>query len=212
MNRFQIDFYATKSVFMLSERLKPQHVLLCTSVTGWRAVVQNSLMEGWPSVPAAWADAVLCNVMVGKKVVGGCRVAARLLPFLAGKRGQRWSWGSSGRPLNHGVTWGMGCAQAAGKASKKGGAARQGILAVASRWLGSFSLWFNQPYGVLKPMGSAHMKIFFLFFFFWNCFAGVYDLTAVMSHCIKVAARKGEKKCIYGMLNVVDWCCIWQHK
>lgn len=44
-------------------------------------------------------------------------------------------------------------------------------------------------------------SLVFFFFFSWNYFPGVYDLTAVMSHDIKVAAREGKK--LY-MLNVVD--------
>lgn len=52
----------------------------------------------------------------------------------------------------------------------------------------------------LKPMGSARMELFLYYvFYFWSCFPSVYDLTAVMSHCIKAVARKGKKKCLYRM-------------
>lgn len=42
-------------------------------------------------------------------------------------------------------------------------------------------------------MGNAHMEIFLYYIYFWSCFPSVYDLTAEMSHCIKVVVRKGKK-------------------
>lgn len=49
-------------------------------------------------------------------------------------------------------------------------------------------------------MGNAHMEIFLYYIYFWSCFPGVYDLTAVMSHCIKVVVRRGKKKFLYQIL------------
>lgn len=48
-------------------------------------------------------------------------------------------------------------------------------------------------------MGNAHMEIFLYYIYFWSCFPSVYDLTAEMSHCIKVVVRKGKKKFLYQM-------------
>lgn len=60
-----------------------------------------------------------------------------------------------------------------------------------------WSSWLHHHYSVLKPMGNACMGVWLFFFLvLWNCFTGAYDLTAVMSHCIKVTARKGKTSCI----------------